>query len=429
MSFGVIGNRTPRIDSKEQVTGKLKFANDIYYPDMLYMKGLFSTEDHAKILTIDTYAAESLPGVAAVLTHKDVPYNATGFILEDQVVLPKDKVLYRGQLVALVAAETEAIAEEAIDLIKVYYERLPAVFDPKEAMKEDAPILHEDKQDTFMKGNVITLGGQEYQHLKHGGDIEDGFAQCDVIVEQEFATPAQRCAPIEPHVFLAVPNASGGVHVQGNTQCPHNHQEQASKILKMSLNNLRVSATAVGGGFGQKNGMSLEPYVALMANKTGRPVKWALSTAEDFHFSTTRCSFYMKYKLGAKKDGTLVAIERTTICNTGAYGTTGVIISGKATKIGSGVYKIPYQDAKTWLVYTNKNPAGAMRGFGMTQPTFAMECIMDVMAEKLGMDPIEFRMRNILCDGDTIGTGQELHSCGASEVLTTLRDQSGWVAK
>ncbi|NTV90423.1 MAG: molybdopterin-dependent oxidoreductase, partial [Clostridiales bacterium] len=185
----------------------------------------------------------------------------------------------------------------------------------------------------------------------------------------------------------------------------------------------------IGGGFGQKNGMSLEPYVALMAKKLDRPVKWVLSTAEDFGFATTRMPFYINVRLGAKKDGTLMACDRVNICNTGAYATTGVIISGKANKIGTGVYNVPYQQAKTWLVYTNKLPAGAMRGFGMTQPTFAIESIMDMMAEKVGMDPLEFRLKNVLRDGEQTGTGQKVYSVGAEELLLRLRDESGWVKK
>ena len=429
MDYETIGKRHSRLDALDQVTGKTKFTDDLYYHDMLYMKGLFSTEDHARILSIDTSAAKNLPGVAAVLTHEDVHYNASGFVLEDLEVLAKDKVLFRGQPVAIVAAETSDIAEDAVALIKVEYERLPAVFDAREAMKEGAPVLHEDKQDKWAKGNIVMLGGNEFQHLKHGGDIDEAFAGADVIVEAEFITQAQRCAPIEPTVFIAVPDASGGVHVIGSGQCPHNNQTQTGKIVNMPLNKLRISSPAVGGGFGQKNSLAIEPHVALMAAKTGRPVKWALTTAEDFAYAPTRLPVYMKYKLGAKKDGTLVAIDREHVCNAGAAATLSVMITSKITKIGSGAYRIPCQQAKTWIIYTNKIPTGAMRGFGMAQGTFAIESMMDILAGKLGMDPIELRLKNVLKDGDVTGTGQVLRAVGAQQVLETLRDKANWVAK
>jgi len=425
MSFAVIGKRYPRVEAKEQVTGRLQFTDDIYIPGMLHIKALFSTEDHARILELDTSEAEKLPGVKGVLTYKDVPYNLTGFILEDQAVLPKDKVVYKGQIVALVAAETEEIASQGVELIKIRYERLPAVFDPRDAMKEDAPIIHEDMQGKTCHGNIALNHGHECLQLIHG-NIEEGFAQSDIIIEHSFSTPPQKCAPIEPHRFIAKPDASGKVTVIGCTQCPHNHQEQASKILQVSLNKLRFIAPAIGGGFGQKNGLSLEPYVALMAMKTGRPVKWSLNTAEDFGYSTTRMPIYSTVKLGAKSDGTLMAIDRTHICNTGAFGTTGVIISGKCTYLGSGAYRIPHQRARTWLVYTNKAPSAAMRGFGMTQPTFVMETMMDIMAEKLGMDPMEIRLKNALVDGDVTGTGQKLRAVGLKDILEKLRQESGW---
>lgn len=429
MNYEVIGKRRSRLDAMEQVTGQMKFTDDLHYPDMLYMKGFVSTEDHAKILNIDISAAKNLPGVAAVLTHEDVPHNASGFILEDLEVLAKDKVRYRGQLIAIVAAETLVIAEEAVSLIKVEYERLPAVFDAREAMKEDAPLVHEDKQQMWAKGNIVALGGHEHQFLKHGGDVDEAFKDVDIIIEEEFTTQAQRCAPIEPTVFIAVPDSGGGVHVIGSTQCPHNNQAQVGKITNMPLNKLRMSVPGMGGGFGQKNSLAIEPHVALMAMATGRPVKWSLTTAEDFAYAPTRLPIYMKYKLGAKKDGTLVAISRENICNAGAAATLSVIVSGKAHKIGSGPYRIPCQQAKTWIVYTNKMPTGAMRGFGMTQASFAMESMMDILAEKLGMDPIELRLKNVLKDGDVTGTGQELRAVGAEKVLTTLRDKAQWAAK
>lgn len=428
MSFAVIGKRYPRVDAREQVTGRVQYTADLYLPGMLYVKGLFSTEDHARILELDTGRAERLPGVKAVITHKDIPYNSTGFIIEDQPVLPAEKVRFRGEIVAAVAAETEEIAQEAVSLIKVKYERLPAVFDPREAMKPGAPIIHEEGQGKYCRGNVVLVHGHEASRLRHG-NVEEGFAKSDLIVEHSFATTPQKCAPIEPHAFLAKPEGTDRVTIIGNTQMPHNHGAQCAKVLKLPLNRVRVVTAPIGGAFGQKNVMTLEPLVAVLALKAGRPVRWALTTAEDFIYSTTKIPIYSRYKIGVKSDGTLLAVERHHICNTGAYASTGVLTSGKCTLIGTGTYRVPHQFAETWLVYTNKATSGAFRGFGMSQPTFAMELMMDIIAEKLGMDPLELRLKNVLVDGDCTGTGQKVQAVGIKEILEKLRAASGWEKK
>lgn len=426
MSFAVIGKRLPRVDSREQVTGRLQYTNDIQVPGMLYAKGLFSTEDHAKIVELDTSNAEKLPGVKAVITHKDVPSNKIKFIIPDQPALVVDKVRYRGEIIAAVAAETEEIAAEAIELIKIKYERLPAVFDPKDAMKPDSPIVHEDKQGIFCKGNIILDHAKhEYAHLRHG-NIEEGFAQSDLIVEHSFATTPQRNMPIEPHACLAKPDGPDRITIIGNSQMPHNHQGQICKILQLPLNRVRVSSAAVGGAFGQKNIVTLEPLVALLALKADRPVSWVLSTAEDMGYAAHKLPIYHHYKIGVKADGTLMAVDRSHICNTGAYASSGILISHKTALLGAGPYRVPYHQSKTWLVYTNKCPSGAFRGFGMSQPTFAMESMMDIIAEKLIMDPIEFRLKNVLVDGDSTATGQVVRAVGITDILVKLRDESGW---
>lgn len=425
MSFAVIGKRLPRVDSWNQVTGSLQFTDDIHIPGMLYAKGLFSTEDHARILELDVSKAEQLPGVKAVITYRDVPYNRIAFIIEDQPVLAENKVRFKGEVVAVVAAETEEIAQEAVDLIKVKYERLPAVFDPRDAMKPDAPIIHEETQGTFCKGNIVLSHGHECPRLRHG-NIEEGFAKSDLIVEHSFATTTQRNLPIEPHVCLAKPEGLDKVHIIGNSSMPHNHHGQAAKILQLPFNRVRVTAAPIGGGFGQKNVMTLEPLVALLALKTNRPVRWALTTKEDMTYATTKMPIYSRYKVGVKSDGTLMAVDRSHICNTGAYGSSGILVSTKTTLIGTGPYRVPNQQARTWLVYTNKVPSGAFRGFGMSQPTFAIESMMDIIAEKLNMDPLEIRMKNVLVDGDCTGTGQKLHGVGIKDILEKLRDESGW---
>jgi CO/xanthine dehydrogenase Mo-binding subunit len=427
MDYAEIGKRRPRIDAYQQVTGQVEYANDLRLPGMLYAKPLLSTEHHARIVDLDTSAAERLPGVRAVATAKDAPDNVNGLIIPDQPVFADDKVRYRGEIVALVAADTEEIAQEAVELIKVKYERLPAVFDPREALKPDAPILHEEGQGRWCRGNQVLPHGHETFFLSHG-DVEVGFSESDLIVEHTFGTSAQRSAPIEPHAFIAKPEGPDRITIIGNTQMPFWHQPAIAKALRLPLNRVRVCSTPIGGAFGQKNDISIEPNLAVIAMKAGRPVKWALTTHEDFLFTSTKIPVYFNYKVGVKSDGTLMAVNREGISNTGAYASTTMITMSKCTLIGAGPYNVPNHRAETWVVYTNKCRSAAFRGFGMSQPTFAMELMMDIIAEKLGMDPLELRMQNLMKDGDRAATGQAMRAVGMKACLEKVAELSQWHA-
>ena len=423
-----IGTRRPRADAAEQVTGRLQFAGDMSLPGMLHARPFLSSEHHARILSIDTRAAEAVPGVRTVVTGRDVPNNVTGQVIQDVPVLPLDKVRYRGEMVALVVADTDEAAREAVGRMRVEYEPLPAVFDPRDAMKPGAPLVHEEGQGRFCDGNVVLIHGHDCFRLVHG-DVEKGFAESDIIIEHDFATGAQKCAPIEPHVALARPESSDRLTLWSCSQAPHMHGASLARILGLPMNRVRMITPAVGGGFGQKNSMTIEPAVAVAALKTGRPVRLALTTSEDFTYSHTRNPMYSSIKLGAKADGTLMAIDRSHITNAGAYASIAFIVSDKCALIGSGPYRIPHQRAEARIVYTNKTTGGAMRGFGMAQPTFAMESIMDVLAARLGMDPLELRMKNVLNDGDINGTGQLMQGVGIGACLDMVSTMSGWRAK
>lgn len=425
MDFSEVGTRRPRVDAREQVTGRVQYTDDLSVPGMLYAKALHSSEHHARIVELDTSRAEKLPGVRAVATAKDAPDNIIGLIIPDQPVFAQDKVRYRGEIVALVAADTEEIAQHAVELINVKYERLPAVFDAREAMEPDAPVIHEEAQGMWCKGNLILPHGHEFMRLAHG-DVEQGFSECDLVVEHTFGTSPQRCVPIEPHACLAVPEGPDRVKIIGNTQMPFFHQPAIAKALQLPLNRIRVVSAPLGGGFGQKNNVTIEPNVAILAMKADRPVKWALSTTEDFQYTSTKIPIYSTYKIGLKSDGTLVAIHRKHMANAGAYASNSILTTGKCTMVGSGPYRFPHHLAETWVVYTNKAQSGAFRGFGMSQPTFAVELMMDMIAEKLGMDPLAFRMQNIVHDGDRAGTGQMLRGVGIGACLDKVRELSGW---
>jgi CO/xanthine dehydrogenase Mo-binding subunit len=427
MDYAEIGKSRPRIDAYQQVTGKVEYANDIRLRDLLYAKALLSTEHHARIIDIDTSAAERLPGVRGIATAKDAPDNVNGLIIPDQPVFADDKVRYKGEIVALVAADTEEIAQQAVELIKVKYERLPAVFDPREALKPDAPILHENGQGKWCKGNQVLPHGHESFFLSHG-DVEKGFSESDLIVERTFGTSPQRCAPIEGHACIARPEGPDRIAMIGNTQMPFWHQPAVAKALRLPLNRVRMVSTPIGGAFGQKNDISIEPNLAVLAMKTGRPVKWALTTQEDFQFTSTKIPVYLTYKVGVKSDGTLMAVSRDGISNTGAYASTTMITMSKCTLIGAGAYNVPNHRANTLVVYTNKCRSAAFRGFGMSQPTFAIEVMMDIIAERLGMDPLALRMKNLLKDGDRAATGQAMRSVGIKACLDKVAEMSGWNA-
>jgi CO/xanthine dehydrogenase Mo-binding subunit len=432
-SYEVVGKPRPRTDARKQVTGKVEFVGDMYLNGMLYAKGVFSTEHHANILSIDTSEAKKVPGVHAVITHKDIPFNRFGVTIMDQPVLSEKKVRYKGEMVAAIAAETYEIACQAAKLVKVEYERLPAVFDPREAMKEDAPIIPDlEEFPGEFSGNFHMLGGghmvegEKNKFLKlRKGDIEKGFAESDVILERKFATSVQKASSIEPLCTLA-DWKDDGVTIWSTQQCPHGNAAVIADAIGLPLSKTRIVAQAVGGGFGEKNSVGLEPVTAVLSKKAGRPVKFQFTTEEHLMWSGTRHPVYMDLKLGATKDGKLKALKRTCVTGAGGYRGVSTLITLKVTYWGSGPYDVPNQYADCYVVSTNKQTGSALRGFGMTQPTFAIEVMMDMLAEELGMDPLELRLKNIYRDGDYTSTGQCVRAAGIELALNKVADLYGW---
>lgn len=426
-SYDVIGRSRPRTDAKKQLTGKVEYVGDMHPSGMLYAKGVFSTEHHAKILSIDIEAAKALPGVHYVATAKDVPHNLIGVTLDDTPVLAENKVRYKGEMVAAVAAETYELACRAASLVKVEYERLPAVFDPREAMKPGAPVIHDEMQQNGYEGNihVVPATNALFQKLRTG-DIEKGFAESDIIIEKEFATCPQKPLPVENFCTLAAPDNDDGLTIWSTQQCVFGNAGHIAAVVQMPLSKMRVICPAMGGGFGEKNQLGTEPITALLAKLTGKPVKMELTTEESLLFTGTKHPMYFKYKLGAKKDGTLMALKRDCITGAGAYRSVAMLITMKVTYWGAGPYNIPNQYADCYVVATNKQIGSAFRGFGMAQPTFATEVMMDMMAEKLNMDPVELRKKNMFKDGDHMATGQAVRAAGVEMVLDKVSELSGW---
>ena len=400
----VIGQRLPRLDAVQQVTGRLEYGVDLCRPNMLIAKALRSAHPHARLLRVDTSEAERVPGVHAVITAKDVPNNRYGFTHVDQPVLADDKVRYHGDPIAVVAAEYEEAALEALEKIVVEYEPLPAVFDPIEAMRPDAPRVHE--------------GGNVAKHVKiRFGDIEQGWRESDIIVEETYRTQMVEHAHLEPHAALAEVDARGVLTVYSSAQRPFLFASDLAKILRWPWHRLRVVQTAVGGGFGGKNEITVEPYVALLVLKTGRPVKMVYTREEEFTASTVRHPYIITMKTGVKEDGTLVARQVTIISDTGAYVSWGGSTIEKASIHAAGPYRIPHVWIDGYLVYTNNNVAGAMRGFGVPQLGFAYESHTDSVAAAVGMDPVTFRLKNLIRDGDPLPTGQVLHNVALRDTL------------
>ncbi len=413
MSFSVIGKPLPRADALLQVTGKSVYADDIQRPGMLHASILRSEFAHARIIHIDTAKAESLPGVRCVVTSKEVPHNRFGFTHQDQPLLADDKVRHLGDAVAAVAADSIQIAQKALSLIRVEYEPLPAVFHPAEAMEPGAPCIHETS-------NIAS-------HLKvRNEDIDKGWKESDIILEETYTTPMVEHAAIEPHCAVAETDAMGNYIVWASVQRPFTIAADLSKILKIPLNKIRVIATAIGGGFGGKNEISFEPVLCLLSARTSRPVKMVYSREDEFRASTVRHPYIMRYKSGIRSDGVLVARQVEIISDCGPYVTWGESTLTKALIHACGPYRIPYSKIDAFLVYTNNPVGGAMRGFGVTQLGYAYEAHTDTISREMGIDPIEFRLKNLLKNGDSLVTGQKLDVITVRETLDQALKIAGW---
>lgn len=411
----VLGQSVVRNDALDKVTGHLKYPGDLHMPEQLYAKMAWSERPHAR-LQIDTSEAEAVPGVVAVFTAKDVHNNEFGLIFKDQPVFSFDVVRSVGDPIAMVVAETEEIAARARDLLQVEYEDLPVVTDPREAMKPDAPLIHENRGTNVLKSYRIRKG-----------DIERGFAEADVIVEDDYFTPLTEHAFLQPEAGISYIDDEGRVTVHSAGQWAHDDRHQIAHALGLPEEQVRIIYTPVGGAFGGREDLSVQLVLALAAWKTRRPIKIVWSREESIRGHHKRHAFYMHHKVGATKDGKLTAMEVELVADCGAYASSSTAVLANAVLLCTGPYEVPNVNVDGHVVYTNNLRTGAMRGFGAPQAIFAAELQMSRLAETLGMDPATLRMKNVLVEGSKLACNTVVPAgVGVRDTLLEVTEAAGW---
>jgi len=420
---GGVGVPIPRVDSADKVTGKAIYAADIKMPNMLHGKILGSPHAHAIVKSVDASKARALPGVHCVLTGSDVTDTKYGVspARYDEDVLAKigGKVRHQGDEVAAVAAIDEKTAEQALEMIEVEYEVLPALLDPEAAMADGAPKIHEK----YTK-NVGTHVIQDF------GDIEQGFAESHHVREEKFTGNSIYQSPLEPHASVATWEHDGSLLLYSSTQVPHYVQYMMAHVLHIPLGRIRVIRTVVGGGFGAKAATTpLDILSALLSKETGRPVKMVYSRAEMFRYGRGRHKQHMTMKLGLDKDGVIKAFKSTIYLDGGAYSSFGVATAYYAGSMMPTLYHIPNYRYDGYRMMTNKPANGAMRGHGVPQPRFAFECLLSMMADDLGIDPITVRKRNAMTPKTTTVNDFDIDSCEFRATLDRVETDSGWKEK
>ena len=424
-----VGKSVPRVDVYDKLTGTAIFADDIQFgPNLYYARLVRSPHAHALIKQMDTSKALEVPGVKAVVTGKDVP-ELVGMYLVDRPVLAGKRVRYFGEPVAGVIATSEAIAEETTRLVEVEYEELPAVFGPMESVQPDAPLLHPNLGEYKVASFIFPEPGTNIsEHFKlRKGDVESAWPRCAAIVEVTFRLPQIQHVPLEPHVSVALWEPSGQVTLWTSTQSPHAQRDLIAQSINIPHGNLRVVSPYVGGAFGGKAGVTMEACAVVLARAVkGHPVKLRLTREEEFVGTTMRQSLVAHTKIGCDAEGNLLAMETQYYFGGGAYNDYGVNIVRAAGYSCTGPYDIPNVKGDSYCVYTNLPIGGPMRGFGMPEIHWGIERIMDQLAEKIGMDPAEFRRRNCVKTGDTILTGMEMPAIDPVACINKVTEAINW---
>jgi putative selenate reductase molybdopterin-binding subunit len=444
MTTNVVGKNLRKVDGVKLVTGRPAFTDDIHLPGMLYGKIMPSPHAHARIVRIDATKAKALAGVHAVLTYKDVPrvpHTTAGQAWPEpspyDTYLLDNKVRFVGDRVAAVAAETRALAEKALELIEVEYDVLPAVLDMEQAMVDGAPVIHDEPDSTKIYDKEHNIAGYILREI---GNVEEGFRECDVVIEREFRTGRQQHCPIEPHITIAWLDPDGRLVIRTSTQVPYHSRRQCAMILQLPVSRIHVIKPRIGGGFGGKQEMLLEDITGALALATRRPVKIEFTREEEFYMARSRHPQILRMKMGAKKDGTIVASQMVVLATTGAYGSHSTTVQGNTGSKVLPLYRAEHMRFQCHVVYTNAPVAGAFRGYGCPQGFFAQESVVDELAHELKMDPLEFRRRNSIRLGDIdklsaqLGEGREglprvIRSCGLYDCIDRGAAAIGWEKK
>jgi carbon-monoxide dehydrogenase large subunit len=423
----VVGRPTPRVEGRLKVTGRALYSADLNVPGIVWGKVLRSPISYGRINSIDVSKAREVPGVKAVITGKEVAGLRIGRCIYDTPVLADGVVRFIGEKVAAVAAETEEAAEQALDLIEVDYEEMAPLLDPFEALKPDAPILHPDLLSYRGLPVPVERPGNVFAYLRWGkGDIEAGFKRSDVIVENTFRTQVTHQSYLEPHACVVKTESSGGAEIWCCSKTPFAVRTQLSNCIGIDKEKLVFHPLHIGGDFGGKGGFMDVPVAYFLSLKSGRPVKMVMDYAEELVAGNPRHPSTIKVKTGVKKDGTIVAHHLDFVFDSGAYGSmkpAGYLIGASTC---AGPYKIANCLIEERMVYTNKVPCGHMRAPGDPQGFFANESQMDIVARKLGMDPTEFKRKNMLRDGDETPTGGHIAHIRGVEALENAIQLSGY---
>src|SRR5574342_574394 len=423
--FAVVGQSVYRKDARQKVTGEVLYVGNVEMPGMLHVAVLRSPYAHARITRIEKSRAEKLNGVAVVLTGAEVakmpgvdPYYGPAF--RDQPILAVDKVCFVGDPVVAVAAVDRRTAEDALQLVEVDYEPLPAVLDVLEAVKPESPLVHEQHRPAKAFADLAYVkAGQKsnicYQFKLRLGDVEKAFAEADRVFEDTFSSPPAQHVPMEPHVTLVYLDEHERLNVWTSSQSPSYVRTELSATFGIPMNRIRVRVPYIGGGYGAKLYAKLEPLVTALALITKKPVLYALTREEEF-LTITKHGVVTKIKT-AIKNGAITARKCEVYWDTGAYAEIGPRIGHKSGYTSAGPYRIPNVWIDSFCVYTNKVPAGAFRGFGVPQVIWAYDSQTDMIARALGADPVEFRLKPALEEGEPFATGTRVHSFGVKEAI------------
>ncbi len=420
-AYALVGKPTQILDAAAKATGSVKFGNDIKLPGMLAGKVLRSPVPHARIKRIDISRAAGVPGVKAILTAKDIPDVKTGAWVKERTVLATDRVRHVGEPVVAVAAVDEAAAEEAIALIKVDYELLPVVSDPEAAMLPGSPLVHDDLPRYFAVTPRKSYGNVLHESGCIKGDVAAGFKEADIIMEGKYSTQFQHPAYIQPNDAVAQADPSGKITIWCSTKAPFSLRGKVAEALQIPLSQVRIITTNVGGDFGGKSGINTAPVAALLSLKTGKPVRVVMDWAEELCAAYVRSRASFNIKTGVKKDGAITAFEASVVMDVGAYCET-MIPFVESVGTSFGPYRIPNINTVTYNVHTNNIPTGFVRAPRQPQFMFAVESHMDTMAGKLGMSPVDLRLKNSFQDGDLLPDGRKLSNTGLIKSLQKVKE-------